>query len=139
MKTLRVFIALLITCTLIYSLNRSWGVVPAAGKLLDPFHGFWKGSASEPNLPATLDLPGLKGEVSIIYDSAMIPHIFASNDEDVYFAQGYVTASMRLWQMETQIRAGKGRLAEILGPGLLERDRSQRRLGMVYARRTHSR
>ncbi len=132
MKTFKVLISLIITVSLVYALNRGWGAIPALGTVLDPFHGIPRNAVIEP-IPGTLDVPGLKGQVTVIYDSAMIPHIFATNDEDIYFAQGYVTASMRLWQMETQIRAGKGRLAEILGPGLLERDRSQRRLGMVYA------
>src|ERR1043166_8933586 len=116
MKTFKVLLSLIVSVVIVYSLNRSWGAIPALGKFLDPFHGFWQNAEKEVDIPTQLDLPGLKGEVQVIYDSMMIPHIFATNDEDAYFAQGYVTASMRLWQMETQIRAGKGRLAEILGP-----------------------
>jgi penicillin amidase len=137
MKIFKALISLLVTVTLIWFLNSSQSIgsvsLPPLGKLLDPFHGFWQNAEKGATFPKTLDLSGLKGEVQVIYDSAMIPHIFATNDDDAYFAQGYVTASMRLWQMETQVRAGKGRLAEILGPVLLERDRSQRRLGMMYA------
>lgn len=137
MKIFKVSVSLLVTIALIWFLNSSQSIgavsLPPLGKLLDPFHGFWQNAEKGVTIPEAIDLQGLKGEVQVIYDSAMIPHIFATNDEDAYFAQGYVTASMRLWQMETQIRSGKGRLAEILGPALLERDRWQRRLGMVYA------
>jgi penicillin amidase len=133
MKAIKIVISLLITVALVYSLNRGWGPLPAVGKFLDPFHGFWQNGEKKTDIPGTLNLAGLAGEVKVVYDSMMIPHIFATNEEDLYFAQGYVTASLRLWQMETQIRAGAGRLAEVLGPGLLDRDRSQRRLGMVYA------
>jgi penicillin amidase len=137
MKTLKVLVALVVTIGLIWFFNSSQSIsgisLPPLGKLLNPFHGFWQNGEKSVSIPQTLELPGLKGDVQVVYDSMMIPHIFASNNDDAYFAQGYVTASMRLWQMETQIRAGKGRLAEILGPALLERDRSQRRLGMVYA------
>lgn len=139
MKAFKTILSLAITVSLVYALNRSWtglpGVdtLPALGKLLDPFHGFWQNAESSPIIPDELTISGLKNEVKVVYDSMLIPHIFATNDEDLYFTQGYVTASQRLWQMETQILAGAGRLAEVLGPGLLPRDRSQRRIGMVYA------
>ena len=139
MKTIKVIFSLLITISLVYALNRAWNGVPgidslpALGKLLDPFHGFWQNSEKKVDLPETLEVQGLKGEVKVVYDSMMIPHIYASNEDDLYFMQGFVTSSLRLWQMETQIRSGSGRLAEVLGPRLLDRDRSQRRLGMVYA------
>lgn len=139
MKTFKVILSLLITVSLVYALNRSWSGVPsidslpAIGRLLDPFHGFWANGEKGVSIPGTLNVEGLKDEVKVIYDSVLIPHIYARNEEDLYFTQGYVTASLRLWQMETQIRSGAGRLSEVLGARLLERDRSQRRLGMVYA------
>lgn len=137
MKAIKIVISLLVTVSLVYVLNNSLTVgettLPPLGKFLDPFHGFWANSEKTVSLPDELNFDGLTGEVSIVYDSAMIPHIYAANEEDLYFAQGYVTASMRLWQMETQIRSGAGRLSEVLGSRLLDRDRSQRRLGMVYA------
>ncbi len=137
MKALKVIVSLLITVALVYSLNSNLTIgevsLPPLGKFLDPFHGFWSNSEKEIEIPEKLTIPGLKGEVKVTYDSMMIPHIYATNLEDLYFTQGFVTASMRLWQMETQIRSGAGRLAEVLGPRLLARDRSQRRLGMVFA------
>jgi penicillin amidase len=137
MKAVKVIISLLVTVSLVYILNGSLTIgdttLPPLARFLDPFHGFWKNAEKKAEIPESLEMPGLKGEVKIIYDSMMIPHIFATNEADLYFAQGFVTASMRLWQMETQTRSGAGRLSEILGPRLLDRDRSQRRLGMVYA------
>jgi penicillin amidase len=68
----------------------------------------------------------------VFFDERGVPHIFAENDYDLYFAQGYVTARDRLYQMELQIRAAGGKLAEWLGPDLIDYDRNQRRLGMLY-------
>lgn len=137
MKTFKVIISLVITISLAYALNSSLTIsgttLPPLGKFLDPFHGFWQNAESNVEIPESLTAAGLVDEVDVVYDSMMIPHIFAKNEDDLYFMQGYVTASMRLWQMETQIRSGAGRLSEVLGPRLLDRDRSQRRLGMVYA------
>lgn len=138
MKTFKIVLSLVITVVLVYALNRSWAVAPGLtlppiGKFLDPFHGFWRNSEKKTVIPETIEVPGLKGEVKVVYDSMLIPHIYATNEEDLYFTQGYVIASHRLWQMEMQTRGGSGRLAEVLGPQMLDFDRSQRRLGMVWA------
>lgn len=133
MKLLKVGLSAFVTLALIFCLNRSWSSIPPLGKFLDPFHGFWQNA--EKGLPdtETLSIPGLKGEVSIVYDSLLIPHIFATNDEDLYIAQGYVTARHRLWQMEFQTHAAAGRISEIIGEAALDYDRNQRRLGMTFA------
>jgi penicillin amidase len=70
----------------------------------------------------------------VYIDDRLVPHIFAQNDEDAYFIQGYIHAKFRLWQMEFQTMAAAGRISEILGrdPRFLRHDREQRRLGMVY-------
>jgi penicillin amidase len=138
MKVAKFSISLVITVTLVYFLNNGWTVngtpIPPLGKFLDPFHGFWQniesGSSSKEN---TLDISGLAAPVTVVYDSLMIPHIFAQNDNDLYLAQGYVTARHRLWQMEFQTHAAAGRVSEILASdAVLNYDRSQRRLGMTY-------
>jgi penicillin G amidase len=128
-----------ITLTLIYFLDNSWTIkgitTPPIGKFFDPYRGFWQNSESTDTRPAeTVSIPGLKGEVTVVYDSILIPHVFAQSDEDLYFTQGYITASHRLWQMEFQTHFAAGRLSEILGdiPAVLDIDRRQRRLGMVY-------
>jgi penicillin amidase len=73
-------------------------------------------------------LPGLRDEVEVLRDPWGVPHIFAQNLDDLFFAQGFVQAQDRLWQMEMYRRAGEGRLAEILGPGAIPHDRLARLL-----------
>jgi penicillin G amidase len=80
---------------------------------------------------ATAQLPGLRGSVIIRRDERGIPYIEAANDEDLYFAQGYITASDRLWQMDLLRRTGRGELAEIFGRGALEEDKRARAYGFA--------
>lgn len=79
---------------------------------------------------ATLDgevtLSGLRDEVEVLRDPWGVPHIYARNLDDLFFAQGFVQAQDRLWQMEMYRRAGEGRLSEILGPDALRHDRLAR-------------
>ena len=86
----------------------------------------------------TLRLEGLREPVTVLYDHRRVPHIFAQNDRDLFFAQGFVTARDRLWQMEFQTAATAGRLAEILGPGALERDRLSETRGARIRRQKHA-
>jgi penicillin amidase len=73
-----------------------------------------------------LALPGLNEPVEVIRDEWGVPHIYAQNDEDLFFAQGYVMAQDRLWQMEMWRRWHEGRLAEVFGPEALDYDRRAR-------------
>src|SRR5262245_53247545 len=75
-----------------------------------------------------LNVPGLKEPVEIVRDKWGVPHIYAKNTEDLYFAQGYVIAQDRLWQLEWWRRQREGRLSEVLGPSAFERDRQARLL-----------
>ncbi|MEX1241736.1 MAG: penicillin acylase family protein, partial [Cyclobacteriaceae bacterium] len=139
MNFAKFFTSLAITLLLIYLMNVGWTIgntsIPPLGSFLDPFHGFWQ------NLEPTgyqgkkqLVIPGLKAQVTVVYDSLLIPHIFAQNHDDLYLAQGYITAMHRLWQMEFQTHAAAGRVSEIVASdAVLNYDRRQRRLGMVYA------
>lgn len=68
-----------------------------------------------------------------MYDELGVPHIFADNLEDVIYAQGYVEAKDRLWQMEFQTLAAAGRLSEIVGEKALPIDRFNRRIGILRA------
>lgn len=136
MKLAKASISLLITVALIYALNRSWNFgspIPPLGKFLDPFGGFWQNAETKSRPDQVLMLTGLKDEVTIHYDSLLIPHVFAKNNYDLYLAQGYITAANRLWQMEFQTHAAAGRISEIIGDVALDYDRTQRRRGMVYA------
>jgi penicillin G amidase len=111
------------------------GMPLAFGRVLDPFHGFWQ-NMEGPDVPwgESESLDGLTGKVTVRYDSLRIPHIFAENEHDLYFAQGYVTARDRLFQMEFQTHAAAGRLSEIIDdPRVLAIDRARRRTGMMYA------
>ncbi|MFL5579976.1 MAG: penicillin acylase family protein [Gemmatimonadaceae bacterium] len=71
-------------------------------------------------------VPGLDSAVEVRRDRWGVPHIYARTQHDLFFAQGYVAAQDRLWQMEMWRRAGEGRLAEVLGPAHVERDRFAR-------------
>ena len=139
MKFGKFFTGLALTLLLIYTLNTGWTVgrvsIPPLGKFLDPFHGFWQSLEPEGYQgKKQVAIPGLKEPVTVVYDSLLIPHIFARNNEDLYLAQGYITAMHRLWQMEFQTHAAAGRVSEIVASdAVLEYDRRQRRLGMVYA------
>ena len=139
MKLLGLLLSTLLTIFLVVLFNNRIPLqapVPPLGSFLDPFHGFWQNCYG--NSPDTnLKLNGLTDKVEILYDSLSIPHIYAQNEEDLYLAQGYVTAADRLWQMEFQTHAAAGRVSEILGHGkdsvYLNYDRDQRRMGMVMA------
>ncbi len=132
MKFIRHFWGLLLALALIYLFSRSLGTVPPLGKLFSPFQGFLQNAEpSGISGPEGFDLKGLKGEVVVRYDDNAVPHIFAGNDEDLYFAQGYVIASDRLWQMEFYTLVSSGRLTEVVGELALEYDRYNRRSGMA--------
>jgi penicillin G amidase len=79
--------------------------------------------------PETLSLSGLHDTITVRRDDRGVPYIEAKNDEDLYFAQGYVTASDRLWQMDLLRRNGRGELAEIFGGAAAETDKLHRRYG----------
>ncbi|MEN0056200.1 MAG: penicillin acylase family protein [Mucilaginibacter sp.] len=133
MRFIKAFVSIAITLILIWALQTKFGPVPPIGRFLSPADGFWQNAESKHILTTThLKLPGLKGKIIVKYDENRIPHIFAENEHDLYYAQGYITATDRLWQMDIQTRQAAGRLAEVLGPQLLEVDRYHRRMGMVY-------
>jgi penicillin amidase len=133
MKYFGFIVALAITIALGIAVSMPLGPVPPIAPLLDPNHGFWQNSFSEDELATDeLQLTGLSAPVTVVYDENLIPHIFAENEEDLYRAQGYVTAKHRLWQMEFQTMAAAGRISEIVGPIALELDRMTRRKGLGY-------
>jgi penicillin G amidase len=76
----------------------------------------------------TLTVPGLQQPVRVLRDKWGVAHIYAENEHDLFFAQGFVVSQDRLFQMEMWKRSGQGRLAEILGPGAVKRDISARLL-----------
>lgn len=86
-----------------------------------------------PELDGTLSAPGLTAPVSVTRDGHGVPTIEAANLEDLFFAQGYVTAQDRLFQMDLMRRAAAGELSEVVGDVALKHDRQQRILGIRAA------
>ena len=124
----------IITTGLIIVLHTNLVLPAALGKLLSPQHGIWQNAESDyENFSANLKIPQLSGKVDVYFDERLVPHIFAEQENDVYFVQGYLHAKFRLWQMELQSFAAAGRASEIIGEKGLEHDREFRRLGIVYA------
>ena len=135
MRIFLFLIAAIITVALIYALDNKWGSIPPLGRFLSPQQGFWQNAEPvDARFDGDLKFAGLKGKTEVYIDDRLVPHIFAEQDADAYFAQGYLHARFRLWQMEFQTHAAAGRISEILGsdPRFLHYDREQRRLGMVY-------
>jgi penicillin amidase len=81
---------------------------------------------SVPAFAEEVALPGLKQPVEILRDRWGVPHIYAQTAEDLFFAQGYMAARDRLFQIDLWRRTGTGKLAEALGEGAIERDRLAR-------------
>jgi len=108
--------------------------------LLSPQHGVWQNAEpADVNYSMDLSFPQLKSKSEVYFDDRLVPHVFAENDEDAFFIQGYLHAKFRLWQMEFQTHAAAGRLSEIMGDKigsldvLNKVDRYFRRLGMGYS------
>lgn len=128
------YLLVVLTTALVYVLDHPLGPLPALGRLLDPIHGCW--ANAEPtnfDYDLTEELHGLTGSATVSFDDQFIPHIQATNDNDLYYIEGYLHAWFRLWQMDMQTRAAAGRISEVAGEKALPFDRKQRRKGMVYA------
>ncbi|MBC8082159.1 MAG: penicillin acylase family protein [Hymenobacter sp.] len=137
MHWMKAVCALLVSVALTWALNTRHGDIPPFGKFLSPFRGFWQNGETAAALPAqlTLRLPALQQPVQVRFDDQRVPHVFAQNDHDLYYAQGYLTAQDRLWQMDFIAHVAGGRLAEIVGPARLETDRFFRRMGLLFGAR----
>jgi penicillin amidase len=133
MKLFKFTVSLILVAGIFYALNTKIGDIPPLGKFLSPSQGFWQNEVTESNSPAeSIAIDGFIAEVKVHYDETLIPHVFAQNDDDLYRAQGYITAKHRLWQMEFQTHASMGRVSEIVGAKGIEYDRGQRRKGMEF-------
>jgi penicillin amidase len=82
--------------------------------------------SAQPAPPRTELMTGVKQQVEILRDRWGVPHIYAANTDDLFFAQGYITAKDRLFQIDLWRRIGTGHLAEVLGPSAIPRDRIAR-------------
>lgn len=138
MNIFRFIVTFLLTICLVIALNLRIAGKPAFGKLLNPFSGFYNLGENDNTLHLSDEIfvDQLEDEVEIYFDERRIPHIFAQNENDLYFAQGYTVASLRLWQMEFQVLAAEGRISELLGEGendkFINFDIQQRRIGLKF-------
>lgn len=94
---------------------------------------YWLVRRAWPEVEGRLTVPGLQAPVEIVRVEPGIPHIYAHNAHDLFFAQGYVHAQDRLWQMELNLYAGRGELSALFGAGALEIDKIMRTFGIVEA------
>lgn len=134
MKYFILAISLLINGLLVYVLDTRSILPLPLGSFLSVQEGVWQNAEpTDKDYNADLKLDGLKGEVNVYFDERLVPHVFAADENDAYFVQGYLHAKFRLWQMEFQTHAAAGRISEIVGSKGLTFDRNQRRIGMVYA------
>jgi len=134
MRIINFFITGAITAVLIIILNSTILLPAPLGKWLSPQNGLWQNAESvNHNYSADLSFPQLKGKIDVYFDERLVPHVFAEQENDAFFVQGYLHAKFRLWQMEFQTHAAAGRVSEIVGKKAIDFDRDKRRLGMVYA------
>ncbi|MEX2513274.1 MAG: penicillin acylase family protein [Cyclobacteriaceae bacterium] len=133
MKYLGFFFSLSFALIIAVGLAINLANLPPLANIFDPFQGFWQNTRNEEQgeIPDKF-LDELNEGVEVVYDEHLIPHIYASNEEDLYRVQGYITAQHRLWQMEFQVMATAGRVSEIAGKAALNLDRRMRRMGMGH-------
>ncbi len=98
-------------------------------------YAYYVARSALPQLDGHVQLAGLKSAVTVTRDSHGVPTIESGSLDDLFFAQGFVTAQDRLWQMDMMRRFGSGELSEIQGEDTLRIDREQRILGLRAAAR----
>ena len=117
-----------VTLVLWFGLSIGATDTPPLGAFLNPYEGFYRSNDAEYYLDIG-DLPGLRAPVELRYDERLVPHLYASTPGDLYYAQGYVQAQHRLFQLDLTARSAAGRLSEVLGARTAEFDRARRRVG----------
>ncbi len=90
---------------------------------------YLRARASLPQLDGTIQVTDLSAPVEALRDARGVPHLRASSLQDLFFAQGYVTAQDRLWQMDLSRRLAEGELSEVFGERTLRLDVENRTLG----------
>lgn len=133
-QNISAIVGLLAVVAIVILLDRPLGSIPALGPLLSPSEGFLQNRESAKDLSDQSLPPILEDSTSIVvFDSLLIPHIFASNDEDAFRLQGFIEAKYRIWQMDFITRVAAGRVSEVVGPRAIDFDIKQRRKGMARA------
>ncbi len=115
-RTRKLLLALLLLVVLVIVLPVGWF--------------YWRARHALPAYQGELHFSGLREPVRILRDERALPHIYARNLDDLFFAQGYAHAQERLWQMDLLRRTVRGRLAEIFGPAAIPLDKENRLLGL---------
>ncbi|MFY7963918.1 MAG: penicillin acylase family protein [Chitinophagaceae bacterium] len=140
MRFFWLFLSTTVTIGLISILNMQLtsgkAKTPRLGLFLSPQKGFWQNAEpANVSFDGNVKMKGLSTNADVYFDDRLVPHIYAQNNADAYYVQGYIHAKFRLWQMEFQTDVAAGRLCEKLGQdsSTLSKDRFFRRLGMVYA------
>ena len=88
----------------------------------------WLSRRRLPKVDGSMRLDGVQSPVEVLRDRWGVPHIYAENEQDLFFAQGFIHAQDRMWQMEMNRRSTAGRLAEVLGKDAVGLDRRMRSL-----------
>jgi penicillin G amidase len=109
------------------------GIIAAGVVLVLGLTGLLYVRSAVPTQDGTFRIDGVAAPVEVIRDEHGIPHVFARGIDDAIFAQGFLHARDRLWQMDLVRRAVGGRLAEVMGDDALETDRFMRTLGLQQA------
>ena len=104
---------------------------PPLGTFLNPYEGFYRSVDTDYWEDVDGMSSGLRAAVDIVYDERLVPHIYAATESDLYFAQGYVQAQHRLFQLDLTARSAAGTLSEVLGTRALALDRFRRRVGGI--------
>jgi penicillin G amidase len=94
---------------------------------------YWIARSPLPQLDGSVTVPGISSKIRVVRDGQGVPTIEAATLEDLFFAQGYVTAQDRLWQMDMMRRAAAGELSEVIGEATVKMDREERILGLRLA------
>ena len=137
MRIIPLIISVAATTGLIIGLNTQLKVgaskTPRLGYFLSPQQGFWQNAeATDAGYEQQLNIPGILNKADVYLDDRLVPHIYAANNDDAYFIQGFLHAKFRLWQMDFQSYVAAGRLSEVIGSDGLKTDKYFRRLGMLY-------
>lgn len=106
--------------------------IPGPGALLNPVSGLWKNAENADKLKDYKLKSPVESDIRIYYDDRLVPHIFANSIEDALYAQGYVEAANRLWQMDFLSREAAGQLSEVLGERTIRYDIRRRKQGLLY-------
>lgn len=128
---LRLAAAVVTSVVVLAGLALGYRTVPALGPVLVPGRGVWAAASTDPTAQTgSLSIHGLSEPVTVSFDAAGYADVQARTDDDLFTAQGYISARFRLTQMDLERRVGTGRLSELNGPNQLASDMQQLRLGL---------